>query len=728
MESQSLQQRFGDLAPLARRMVKISCDREKTAVLDTYPAVKHFLRDAKTLSVFLNSASEKEVVAVKAIAAIGEGPVVFRGFDGTAESIAKLQELVEVLCEVESFYDTLGGIVGYHCKVMELILRQDAERARVSSPEHYTKPRGFQLNSAKEPRDRYVQWGVEHLPEMAEIYPIGGAGERLNLQGSKTGEPLPVALMHFGGRTLLEGLIRDLQAREYLYYKLKGEQLTTPILMMTSQAKHNHQRIQKLCRESHWFDRGEENFFFFVQPLAPVITVEGHWSMSAPLVPTLQPGGHGVIWKLAKDHGAFEWLRDKGRTKALLRQINNPVAGTDLGLLAFGGIGCHYDKAFGFASCPRAVHAAEGMDVLVETEVDGKYSYRISNIEYTDFAQKGLEDKPEEPGSPYSKFPANTNILFVDLQAIETALSEDSFPGTIINMKRTAPFVAASGEARDVPAGRLECMMQNIADEIVEPSPHRLEGEALRGIRTFLTYNERRKTISVTKQALTPDRPLMETPEGCFYDSLQNLRELFSRYCGVDLPEICSEEIYRKEGPNLQLLMHPALGPLYSVIAQKVRGGTLRPGAEMQLEIAELDLENLHLDGSLLIRAESPLGKTAAYGKDGGKCVLRNVRIKNRGIDRDADNVFWRNEIVRREKVKIVLQGSGEFFAEDLSIEGGHTITVPDGYRFIAYNDGRKLSLHKEEIDAPSWSWDYAFDEAGRVTLKRSGTPACRPR
>ena len=45
---------------------------------------------------------------------------------------------------------------------------------------------------------------------------------------------------------------------------------------------------------------------------------------------------------------------------------SNPLAGTDSTLLALSGLGYMGGKLFGFASCPRAVGAAEGMNVLAE--------------------------------------------------------------------------------------------------------------------------------------------------------------------------------------------------------------------------------------------------------------------------------------------------------------------------------------------------------------------------
>ncbi len=53
--------------------------------------------------------------------------------------------------------------------------------------------------------------GLAALPFLAEIYPVGGAGDRLGLVDEATGECLPAAMLPYAGRTLMEVLIRDLQ-------------------------------------------------------------------------------------------------------------------------------------------------------------------------------------------------------------------------------------------------------------------------------------------------------------------------------------------------------------------------------------------------------------------------------------------------------------------------------------------------------------------------------------
>jgi hypothetical protein len=116
--------------------------------------------------------------------------------------------------------------------------------------------------------------------------------------------------------------------------------------------------------------------------------------------------------------------------------VNNPVANTDDGLLAFTGVGCQGDKRFGFASCPRQVKASEGVNVLIETSTEEGYKYTLTNIEYCDFKKFGIQDKPERPGSSYSKFPSNTNILFVDINAVLDAVKKCPIPGILVNMKK----------------------------------------------------------------------------------------------------------------------------------------------------------------------------------------------------------------------------------------------------------------------------------------------------
>ena len=51
-----------------------------------------------------------------------------------------------------------------------------------------------------------------------------------------------------------------MQAREYLFWRLNGVQHTTPVALMTSDAKGNHKRVQALLEHLGYFGRGANAF------------------------------------------------------------------------------------------------------------------------------------------------------------------------------------------------------------------------------------------------------------------------------------------------------------------------------------------------------------------------------------------------------------------------------------------------------------------------------------
>lgn len=722
-DSTLLQERIISLETLLGLLEKAVTTSEKLKILDRQAEVISYLKQTPLLSHHLKTRTPQEAFIIKSILALGQGPIVFHSIN-EKDQLSHLQALLKVLSEVEHSYNAIGGIIGYHLQILKQIIeKQTLPTLNSEANFTYRKPEGIDLSHDTEEVRRSIRWGIDAIPQIAEMYPVGGAGDRLNLRDEITEEALPAAELLFGGRSLLEGLIRDLQAREYLHYKIHGTQVNVPIAMMTSDEKDNHHHIIRICTEKQWFGRSRENYHFFIQPLVPVVTIKGDWVMQNPLQLMLKPGGHGLLWKCALDSGVFDKFASHHCHQALVRQINNPAAGIDHGLLAFLGFGTHYKKEFGFASCARRLNTSEGMDVLIEKRDQEGVEYRISNIEYTEFKCRGIKDVAESPESPYSIFPANTNILFVNLSVIREILPQCPIPGMLINMKNSIPHLDSKGNVEEISAGRLESTMQNIADCIIDRFAEPLKAITPTTLRTFITYNERRKTISVTKKTHTADQSIHETPEGCYYELLQNHRDLLTHYCHMQLPPLGSEEEYLKHGPGFNVAYHPALGPLYSVIAQKIQRGSLASGAEMQLEIAEVDLQDLSIKGSLLITAESILGKQEGglirYGEETGKCHLHNVVVENQGIDRNAPNQFWKNQISRHESLQIILKGNAEFFAENITIKGAHQIEVPDGHRMVAEMQESKLIFRLEKISGPTWFWAYSFDYNDRIQLKK---------
>ncbi len=695
----SLKDEYAVLEPLVKKLSSAVSDQEREEHLDGFFRVQQFLREEK----IPHFERPEYALIFKALVAIGQAKRIFSGVAEKKHS-KKVLALFEDLKRVESFYAEMGGIVGYHFCILGCMMGgKGPENEEVT----YHAPQGIDIGIDISSESFHVRqaviWGLENLDKMAEIYPVGGAADRLNLKDEKTKVPLPAARLMFQGKTLLERLILDLQAREHLYFKLYGKQVETPIVMMTSHEKDNHTHILAICQEKHWFGRTRESFRFFSQPAVPSINMSGDWCLQGPLQLLLKPGGHGVIWKLARDSQTFSWLFAEKRKKALVRQINNPIAGTDYGLLAFTGYGCHEDRVFGFASCPRKAGAAEGVNVLEERNQDGKPEFILTNVEYCDLPHIRQIEKQQKN----VRFSSNTNILFIDLNEVNHAIETSPFPGILINPKRV--IYKRGREWIEEEVVRLESTMQNVADSF---GAHRKDA-----LRTFLTFHERKKTISSIKRQYIPGGALDETPEGCFLEFLQNGKDLLENHCRFKL-------IKKETSFPLLFSYHPALGPLYSIIAQKIRGGTITTSSELQLDISELDMEEISLDGSLIIEALAPLGhrekEVIRYSERRGRCRLENVLIVNRGIDWEKEQTLWKEEPERKEKCHIVIHGSGEFEAKDVVLQGSFFFEVPDSVRMTLSMREGQLHTTQEKIETPTWHWKYSVTDDFRIKLQLS--------
>jgi len=713
------------LSPVIQELKEISCINEKISRLNKFADTNEKINFSLFQHLFSLCMHVKAEFVVKAILTIEQGSIVFNILHLEENRLQqRFQDLIEHLIEIEDFYQQIGGIIGYHVHFLNLILDQNDPLP----PSHvkYFPPKGWSIQKETKETCHFIQEGIHQLKQIALFLPIGGAGDRLNLIDEMNHTPLPAAILPFLGRTLLEGLIRDLQAYEYLFYKLFQERIHIPIALMTSQEKDNHRYIYDIIASHQWFGRPADSFHFFMQPLVPVITEEGNWSLKESLVLTLKPGGHGVMWKLAKDKGVFNKLASQGYHQAFIRQINNPIANTDHAILALIGMGSAQNKSFGFLSCERILSSAEGANVLIEEKTSEGYSYCISNVEYTDFNRKTIGEIPLYEGSAYSKYPSNTNILYVNISAVEKALELCSIPGALINMKTFVPFIDSCGVKTEIKGGRLECTMQNIADYIQDQKSDQIDSlQNLDALQTFIVFSDRIKTISTTKKSFKINESVLDTPEQAYYDLQHNNRELFEKRCDFSIPTLLSFEMYLQKGPTSLILFHPCLGPLYSIIAQKIRKGCFAKNAELQLEIVEIDIENLDLEGSLIIECVDPLGIMSCSNplnyNPSGNCTLKNVTIRNKGIDRQLTKNYWKNQLIRHEKVHILLHEGAEFHAENLNLTDSHIFEIPAYHRLKLIGDVYSDEIKSEitPIDQPTWHWKYEFDEEKIIHLTR---------
>ncbi|GFH06732.1 uncharacterized protein HaLaN_01411, partial [Haematococcus lacustris] len=687
------QQQPADVQLLQQIITELqACDSwaSKVALLQQQPRVQAFLqaRQHQEVANSLPGLPVRAQYVLLAVLAAGQAQVLTlpdtQGQVGPLNLQPPLLHLAQSLQRVDQFYNSIGGLLGYQAKSLTLII----EALDLAG------------EGGRQVGQRMAAHGLLAMPSMAEIYPVGGAGDRLGLVCEDSGQCLPAAMLPYCGRTMMEGLMRDLQAREFLYYKLTGQQVVTPVAIMTSDAKGNHNRITALMQQLRWFGRGRGAFQLFRQPLVPVLGIaDGRWLLSGVLQPMSKPGGHGAIWKLMQDEGVFDWMA---------QQVG-----------------------------------------------DGRWQHQLgyTNIEYTEFERLGIYDQPVDGTSRCSVFPANTNVLYVGLgharavveEAMRQGNSQQLMPGLIFNMKKKVLYRdPLTQHEEQVLAGRMESTMQNIADFMTDsfdgPVPAH-DAEQLQ-LSTFLVYNMRRKVTSSAKKRRQPGSTrISQTPDGSFYDLQRNAWHLLQQ-CGVaQVPELGSVEQYLKDGPGFIFLFHPALGPLWSVISQKVQGGSLQQGSELVLEVAEARLRNIHIDGSLLVHAENVLGhvqhdaqpeglddvsERLVFSPNCGRVLMTNVTIQNAGINwQSPSNVYWKHCVSRYEAVRVVLRGHSEFEARDVTLRGSHTFDVPDGFRLLV-----TPGFHGEPVqqllplpgNQPSWQWEYSLQDDGHISLSLKST------
>ncbi|MCY3975456.1 MAG: UTP--glucose-1-phosphate uridylyltransferase [Simkaniaceae bacterium] len=663
-----------------------------------------------SLLTFLEGRSPEENYVVRALFVIEQGPSLFRAEEGSEDLSSRYPALLENLLATERFYRAIGGIVGY--QHLALSLCADRYAKHPSDLPVLKPPRCIDLSDtdAKQVLPLILE-GIARQDTMAEFYALGGAADRLRFGDAETGRFLPVACLSLRGRCLLEGMVADLQAREYLHYKLFRGQVVTPLVLMTSRVRDNHDHIEAICKANRWFGRPKDSFRFLIQPSVPLFDRHGRWCSDKHHTPIVRPGGHGVLWKLASEAGIFDRLISLGKKKILVRQANNPMAGIDSGLLAFAGVGHRFDKAFGFVACESKEGVREGKIALKESVRGAEKRVSLTNIEYTE---------AEKYGVSLDSFPSNVNVLFADIRAVARATPDMPLPGLLVNFREGDEYVR-SDPLQKVAMARPEATMQNIADAFTL-SMHGEREVDQDALASYVTFHQRRKIISTTKCSGEKGKFLPETPETCLRDFLRNGEELLRDYCRMTLTT----------GRGLPFVFHyhPALGPVYSIIGQKIRRGEMTGGSQMHLTIADLDMEGVVVDGALMIFADRVVGHFDAvghlvYSDRVGQCVLKNVRVKNEGHVNDERTLFsmegegkeggWGKGI----GLTIRLKGHSRFEAANVTFCDDRLIEVPDGIHMIAEQEGDEIRFVKRSLPSGAKMWSYSTDEDAAIRLVR---------
>lgn len=668
-----LVRQFSDCSNMQEKMRSISALKEVEDAFSSYPAVRQFV----------SSQGEYETYCLGLLVLLEQFSPIMSGISSVEQPLPLIQCLVSSLIACERFYERMGGLLWYYRETLRLI--EEQRNGVVSEEYHSTEYREPPFYDFRQENSyaSLLEEGLKELLHTSEVYTVGGAGERLGLVDPATKEPLPVAHLNFLGRSLLEHLFRDLEAREYMYEARYQAPLYVPVILMTSEEQGNDKKIEKMLEHNGYFKRPPECVVRVIQPSVPLIDLSGNFALKGPLTLSMKPGGHGALWHLMQERGVFSWLEQKHIQHLIIRQINNPIGGIDSALLALVGVGASQKKLFGFASCPRQEGAAEGLNVLKVWQ-KGSYKAALSNLEYTAFDAIFKKD-PEF--FRRQTFFANTNLLYANVQAMKALSPEAVAPGAIVNMKSDFSLFEGGHMVRKK-ACRLESTMQNIADELTASFEEK-RAIGRDDLPVFLNVHERIKLFSVTKRCFTsPENPL-ETPEYCLYDWYKMTRLLLKETGAADIPEEQTFAQFFQEGPNLTFLFHPALGPLWSHIGEKLTGLSLSPYSLLELELAEASLASFHLEGAFCIKSSFPCG---VKGKPESipRVLCSQVSVVNKGVDRPlALKEMLQGSITYREKVEFILEEGSNLHINQVEFEGPFFFHVP-AYTHVCIEQERK--------------------------------------
>jgi hypothetical protein len=114
----------------------------------------------------------------------------------------RLRALASSLLPVEQFYDSIGGVMGYQCRSLQLIVAGTAAVTASNVQQHHNQPQPSQPSQQQQQQEEAAEESVSYhvpkaldlageegrevgmrvalagllaLPQQAEIYPLGGA-------------------------------------------------------------------------------------------------------------------------------------------------------------------------------------------------------------------------------------------------------------------------------------------------------------------------------------------------------------------------------------------------------------------------------------------------------------------------------------------------------------------------------------------------------------------------
>ncbi len=632
-----------EVEKIIQKIKSVDSIRKKIEVIKTFFKDQNQVASLNRKLKFVNLPEFGKLI-VWAFCLLGQDDIVNFLLDPNKDIFLKKMLLINQLERLDNFYYKQGGFFNYQLEFSKCVNKKRKYNLR-----NFSSCSFYDVNSLSQSEiSLNIFLGIKALLETGFFILSGGKAERFFNSKSEGS----MASLEFFKKSLLERIIEDVEGLETLYERFFNKKITIPIVIMVSSSEPINSSFFSKIKKT---DRYLNGFFkILIQSDFPVISSEGLFLLDKNGELVMFPGGHGMLWKEAYEQGFFHYFKSLGINHILIRQINNPLAGLNENLLLLLGTSCVNNKFFGVISCAKDRHFSEGVWV----KLHNKNTYSYVNIEYVQFPF--FDDRLIEEA------PANTNILYFNLKKNWNRLSKLPRFNHILNMKTLT--IKNNEKNYFVLAGRLECLVQDFTklfndDECSSSS-------------VIILHSLREKVISSIKRPL--GKNYLETPEKAFFDYLNCSRELL-RLCHILLPKRRSWDDFLNLGPEFIFDYHPSLGPLYSLIQKKIYQGSFFENSIVELNIMKVFFRNLNVAGHFVVNSTLS-----------GKCIMRNVEIKNRGSFFENPRESWKGKLCTQECLKIVLNENAKIYAENLVLEGNISIEVPKGESWELFMNNRQ--------------------------------------
>jgi len=548
---------------------------------------------------------------------------VYQAWPEAGVDDAKKIQLAEQLADLDESYP--GGILTYIKKAQVLL----AQSAAGHNPfEEYTAsvPTGEILtyNPSDDVDggmtfDEAEQLGLSEIGNSAFVLVAGGLGERLGYSGIK----LSLETNLCTNSNYLRVYVNYIQAMQRMAEQKMGKEagsVKIPLVIMTS--GDTDAKTRELLAANNNFGMEDGQIQIVTQDKVPALmNSDAALSMKGSYEVETKPHGHGDVHHLLLKHGHAEaWLKE-GRKYVIFLQDTNALVVN--GILPTLGVSIQNEFHMNSICIPRFAGEASGAITKLTHNTDPDKNLVI-NVEYNQLdpllSTQGdkLGDVADEV-TGYSPYPGNANNLVMELESyVNTLHGEDQ--GVVVEFVN--PKYKDSTRTDFKKPTRLECMMQDF--------PKLLQKEMGQKAKVGFTQLERWFSFSPAKNSLesgidsvksgSTAPGTMSSAESDKY--LQNQRKL--AYAGVSIPSE-GEELVSVGGipvtPGPRVILSPSFAITQSQIKEKVTGGgSISTRSSLVVDGEEVTLNNLQLDGALVIKA--------SYGC---KVMVDGLKIQNKG-------------------------------------------------------------------------------------------------